>query len=219
MAGMENSLQPVLQEQILTKNRQYIIENLEPDDILDKLIQERIIGTSGAQRIQLSGTSRIDKNRIICDQLATAGPDGFNKFCEILRENIRQTFIAERLEKYHQSLSKNVYSLGLHSVATTLSQCTVDVTVISRLKSRYCKHLSTDDTDWPHSYIRLALVKQEEKITRVSPGLKEITKMTLQGQVDEILLKKEVLGGLKDIFHYKNTNCPRLILVMGAPGE
>lgn len=82
---------------------------------------------------------------------------------------------------------------------------------------RYSKHLSTDDTDWPLPYIRLALVKGE-KVTRADKDLEEITRLTLQGQVDEILLRKDKLNGLKDIFHYHNKPCPRLILVMGGPG-
>jgi len=32
--------------------------------------------------------------------------------------------------------------------------------------------------------------------------LEEMTLLTLLGQVDEILLKKEPLGDLEDIFHY-----------------
>lgn len=94
---------------------------------------------------------------------------------------------------------------------------TIDVSVINRLRSRYCKHLSTDNTDWPHSYVRLALVKGE-KVTRADETLEEITKLTLHGQVDEILLRKEQLTELKDIFHYDNKPCPRLILIMGGPG-
>ena len=114
---------------------------------------------------------------------------------------------------------------GLHSATTqctsrppTLKSCSIDVTTIRRLQTRYCKHLSTDDTDWPHSYIRLALVKGQ-KVTRADKNLEEFTRMTLQGQVDEILLRKEPLGGLRDIFYYQNKPCPRLILIMGAPGE
>jgi len=58
-----------------------------------------------------------------------------------------------------------------------------------------------------------------EKVTRADKNLEEITKLTLQGQVDEILSKKEQLGELRDIFHYQNKPCPRLILIMGGPGE
>jgi len=84
-----------------------------------------------------------------------------------------------------------------------------------RLKARYLRYLSRD---WPHYYVRLALVKGE-KVTRADKNLEEITRLTLQGQVDEILLKKEQLGELRDIFHYQNKPCPRLILIMGGPGE
>jgi len=86
---------------------------------------------------------------------------------------------------------------------------------VSRIKARYCSDLYTD---WPHYYVRLALVKGE-KVTRADKNLEKITRLTLQGQVDEILSKKEPLYKLKDIFHYQNKPCPRLILVMGGPGE
>ena len=86
---------------------------------------------------------------------------------------------------------------------------------VRRLQARYLRNLSND---WPHYYIRLALVRGE-KVTRADKSLEEITRLTLQGQVDEILLKKEQLGELRDIFHYQNKPCPRLILIMGGPGE
>ncbi|XP_065888183.1 uncharacterized protein [Dysidea avara] len=168
------------------------------------------MGQSAAQRVQLVGTSRGDKNRIIYEQLTTAGPNAVDNF---LRKDERQTFIAEQLEKCLHSVTTECTS---GPPSKKLKSNPIDVIVISRLQSRYCKHLSTDDTDWPHSYIRLALVKGE-KVTRADKNL-EITRLTLQGQVDEILLRKEPLGGLKDIFHYKNKPCPRLILIMGAPG-
>ena len=89
---------------------------------------------------------------------------------------------------------------------------------VSRLKAWYIKHLSTDHTDWSLRYVRLALVKGE-KVTRTDENLEEITRLTLQGQADELLLRTEPLDDLKDIFHYKDNPCPRLILIMGAPCE
>ena len=89
---------------------------------------------------------------------------------------------------------------------------------VSRLKAQYIKRLSTDHTDWPLQYVWLALVKGE-KVTRADKNLEEITTLTLQGQIDELLLRKEPLGDLRDIFHYENKPCPRLILIMGGPGE
>ena len=56
-------------------------------------------------------------------------------------------------------------------------------------------------------------------MTRTDKNLEEITRLTLQGQVDELMLRKEPLGDLKDIFHYENKHCPRLILIMGGSGK
>ena len=57
---------------------------------------------------------------------------------------------------------------------------------------------------------------EKEYVTIKDENLNEITKLSLQGEVDKILKKKVPLGDLKDIF---NKPCPRLILIMGAPGE
>ena len=93
---------------------------------------------------------------------------------------------------------------------------------IDRLKTRYLRLLPTAKTDWPKhkvtEYIRLALVEQED-VTLNDKNLNEVTKLTLQGDVDRILKKKQPLGDLRDIFHYENKPCPRLIVVMGGPGE
>ena len=89
---------------------------------------------------------------------------------------------------------------------------------VSRLKARYIKHFSTDHTNWSLQYVRLALVKGE-KVKRADKNLEDITRLTLQGQIDELLLRKVPLGDLRDIFHYENKPCPKLILIKGGPGE
>ena len=92
----------------------------------------------------------------------------------------------------------------------------------SRLKARYIKLLPSGKTDWPKhkvtQYVRLAIVMQEDVNIR-DEHLNELTRLTIQGDVDKILKKKEPLNDLKDIFHYNNEPCPRLILIMGGPGE
>jgi len=60
---------------------------------------------------------------------------------------------------------------------------------------------------------------EKEDVTLRNESLNEIIKLTLQGEVDKILKKREPLGELIDIFHYQNKPCPRLILIMGGPGE
>ncbi|XP_065903428.1 NACHT, LRR and PYD domains-containing protein 3-like isoform X2 [Dysidea avara] len=103
---------------------------------------------------------------------------------------------------------------GIHTTTNKCPTMKYSTTSISRLQASYKALLRSD---WPHYYVRLALVKGE-KVTRADKNLEEITRLTLKGQVDEILLKKEQLGELRDIFHYQNKPCPRLILIMGGPG-
>ena len=87
--------------------------------------------------------------------------------------------------------------------------------VQKKLKTAY-KHLC--NSDHPHRYVQLALVRDVLCDIR-DKKLNEITRHTLQGQVDEILKIKKPLKGLEDIFHYNDLPCPRLILIMGAPGN
>ena len=93
---------------------------------------------------------------------------------------------------------------------------------VSRLRVRYLNQPPTCKTDWlKHSacrYVRLALVEKDD-VTLRDHNLNEITKRTLKGEVNKILKKKQPLDDLKDIFHYQNKPCPRLILIIGGPGE
>ena len=88
-----------LQENVLTENRDFIIKHLDADDVIDELIQARLMGKNAAQRVGLVTMSRVDKNRIICEQLNTAGPGALERFCDIIKKESRQTFIADQLEK------------------------------------------------------------------------------------------------------------------------
>ena len=111
----------------------------------------------------------------------------------------------------------NVLCTIASSVATTigisLHQSTLDK-IKGRLKVIYDPSPAADEQ---HCYIQLALVK-DSAINRNHEKLNEITKLTLQGQVDEITQMKESLNGIRDMFCYKNTICPRVILIIGAPG-
>ena len=91
-----------------------------------------------------------------------------------------------------------------------------------KLKTRYLRLPQLFCYDWPKhkvsKYIKLALIEKEE-VTLKDERLNEITKLSLKGSTDKILKKKRPLGGLKEIFHYNNRPCPRLILIMGGPGK
>ena len=97
MVDIELSLEQ--QEQVLFASRDFIIKYLDADDVIDELIQARVIGENAAQRIGLVTMTRVEKNRIIFDQLSTAGPGVLDTFCDILKKKRRQTFIADKLEK------------------------------------------------------------------------------------------------------------------------
>lgn len=87
------------QEQVLLANRDFIIKYLDADDVMDELIQARLIGPSAAQRLGLMSMSRVDKNRVIYEQLHMTGPGSLQTFCDVLKKKKRQIFIAERLER------------------------------------------------------------------------------------------------------------------------
>ena len=96
MVDTELSLEQ--QEQVLIANRDFIIKHLDADDVIDELIQARVIGENAAQRIGLVMITRVEKNRVVFDQLSTAGPGVLKRFCDILKKKGRQTFIAEKLQ-------------------------------------------------------------------------------------------------------------------------
>ena len=96
-AGSKASLEE--EKNVLAKNRQFIVDYLEADDVIDELIQSRVLGANAAQRVQLVGVSRVEKNRIIVEQLNTCGPGTLEMFCGILRRCRRQSFIADQLER------------------------------------------------------------------------------------------------------------------------
>ena len=104
MANGDLSLEQ--QEQVLENNRNFIVKHLDADEVIDELIQANLIGQNGAQRVQLTGTSRVEKNRVIFDQLITCGPRALEKFCEIINKKKRQVFIAEQLEKCKQFFNR-----------------------------------------------------------------------------------------------------------------
>ena len=119
-----------------------------------------------------------------------------------------------------------VHSTGSH-LTTTSEPATKKVKIsspldVSRLKAQYIDLLPTGKTDWPKHklthYVRLAIVEKED-VTLRDKNFDEFTRLTLQGDVDKILKKKKPLSDLREIFHYENEPCPRLILIMGGPGE
>ena len=60
------------QEELLTDNRDFIVKYLDPDDVIDGLIRDHLIGGNAAQKVtQPMGWSREEKNRIIVKHVRT----------------------------------------------------------------------------------------------------------------------------------------------------
>ena len=131
----------------------------------------------------------------------------------------------ECIKPYNSYCNITLHSTGLQLTTTMKSNSGLSTLLpadIERLKTRYLRLLPTAKTDWPKhkvtEYIRLAIIEKED-VTLKDKNLNEVTKLTLQGDVDRILKKKVPLADLREIFHYENKPCPRLIVIMGGPGE
>ena len=95
---------------------------------------------------------------------------------------------------------------------------------VDTLRTRYLGQPSHGKTEFPKNpvidYVKLALIKNEN-MTLEHDHINDLTKLTLQGGagVDKILKKKLPINDLKEIFHYNNEPIPRMIIIMGGPGE
>ena len=88
-----------LQKEAFTSCRQYIVDHLSPDDIVDHLISQRLIGDSAREQLSLSIKTTKEKNRTIVDELCTGGPGTLEKFCAMLKKSRRTKHIADHLDK------------------------------------------------------------------------------------------------------------------------
>ena len=86
-----------VEQQILMDNRDFIIDYLDADNIIDQLIKANLISEKAEQ--SLIGKSRIDKNRIVFEQLSNAGPGALENFREILKNQRRRTDKLKELEE------------------------------------------------------------------------------------------------------------------------
>ena len=88
-----------LQKEAFTSCRHYIVQHLSPDDIVDHLTSQRLIGDSAREQLSLSIKTAKEKNRTIVDELSTGGPGTLEKFCTVLKKSRRTKHIADHVEK------------------------------------------------------------------------------------------------------------------------
>jgi len=88
-----------LQKKLFTENRNYIVQYLNADDVMDDLMSKHLIGHNAYKQLSLSMKTVKEKNRIIVEELSNGGPNTLQKFCEVLKENREAKFMADKLEK------------------------------------------------------------------------------------------------------------------------
>ena len=84
-------------QKILMDNRDLIISYLDADSIVDQLVKANLISQNAAR--SLIGKSKIDKNRIVFEQLSNAGPGALENFRKILKNQRRRTDKLKELEE------------------------------------------------------------------------------------------------------------------------
>jgi len=90
-----------LQRELLTANTAFIVLSLNPNDIVDQLVSNHLVGQTARERLNSDFKIPSEKNRIIIDEVSTGEPGAVDKFCEILKKNRKTNYIGEKLEKGH----------------------------------------------------------------------------------------------------------------------
>ena len=94
-----------LQKQLFTISRNYIVQYLNPDIVMDDLTNKQLISQDACRQMKTSVKSVKEKNKVIVDELSNGGPNTVEKFCEILKENRGTKFMADKLERGKQVTS------------------------------------------------------------------------------------------------------------------
>ncbi|XP_064640411.1 death domain-containing protein CRADD-like [Lineus longissimus] len=80
----------------LTTNRDYLVQNIQADEIVDGLLSEQVLNEDDVERINKMDTNR-NKVRKILDTLPKKGPYAYGALKQALREN--QEFIVTKLDE------------------------------------------------------------------------------------------------------------------------
>ena len=94
-----------IENEVLRNKQQYLVTHVKPDDILDALVQNKLVGNSADQKYSLPTNTVSDKARIILDELRRSRPGYLKEFCTILKESRTQDHIVAELQKGMHMLS------------------------------------------------------------------------------------------------------------------
>ena len=77
---------------------------------------------------------------------------------------------------------------------------------------------SPEHEQYMFNYVELALIEKQD-ISNENTYVADLKKLTKPGGINEILRNEKPINSLEEIFHYRNTPIPRLILITGGPGK
>ena len=82
-------------QEVLRKCSEYLISNVRPLSVVDRLYADHILTADDAERLSQEATTN-DKNRLLLGMLPRAGPNAFSSLVIALKET-EQSFIADHL--------------------------------------------------------------------------------------------------------------------------
>lgn len=88
-----------LETEVLTNKRHYLVKNIKPDDIIDGLIEKRLVGDSAKQKYGLLITTTDQKVQIILEELLRSRPGFLKDFCEVLDKSKTQGHVVDELQR------------------------------------------------------------------------------------------------------------------------
>ena len=86
-----------IHRQVLQENLTYLQNNLSPEDVLDKLLEARIISDDQRERLKKETTTKSCVRELVVYMLPKAGSTAFAKFIEALQDSQHMTYISDHL--------------------------------------------------------------------------------------------------------------------------
>ena len=82
--------------EVLKELRPYIVEKLEPHKLFTYLRSCQVLDCDDEEEIEAEKTRKRRTERLL-DIIKNRGPEGFDNFCEAIRQNVTQIFILKKI--------------------------------------------------------------------------------------------------------------------------
>ncbi|XP_065905041.1 uncharacterized protein [Dysidea avara] len=96
-----------IEQEVLKNKRHYLVKTVKPEDIIDDLISQKLVGNYAKQQFGLLVTDTNAKVRIIVDELERSPPGFLKEFCEVLKRSRTQDHVVQELQKEFHSVKQS----------------------------------------------------------------------------------------------------------------